>query len=106
MWDTSISLPVSKTETQDAAGFPQEDTGYLNGIPANSLDVTRNDQILANQMGYTADIIIEIDAAAYSGQGFFVDESTGDIYDIRRTFRKNKSSRIQLTGKLRKNGKV
>ena len=106
MWNTSIALPEYKTESQDSAGFAEEETGFITGIPASSADATRNDEILANQMGYTADIVVEIEAAAYNGQGYFVDESDGRIYDIRRTFRKNRANRIQLTGKLREDGKV
>ena len=106
MLTTSIALPVSNSESQDSAGFVQEDRDYQSGIPANVLDATRNDVLLANSSGYTADVIMEIEAAAYSGQGYFIDEATGDVYDIRRTFRKNYSNRIQLTGELREHGKI
>lgn len=106
MWTTSIALPASNDETQDTAGFVQENRNFMTGIPANAIDATRNDVILANQDGYTADIIMEIEAAAYSGQGCFIDESTGRFYNIRRTFRKNRSNRIQLTGELREHGKI
>lgn len=106
MWTTSITLVGHKEETQDSAGFISEESDKITGIPANSLDATRNDGILANESGYTADVIMEIDAAAYHGQSSFMDEATGDWYDIRRTFRKNRSNRIQLTGELREHGKI
>lgn len=106
MWVTSISLPESREETQDPAGFQTETKKYFKGIPANKLDTTRNDELLANQGGYTADIIMEIESVAYSGQGYFIDEATGDIYDIRRTFHPNRSNRIKLTGELREHGKI
>ena len=63
MWTTSIALPVSNIESQDSAGFVQEDRDYQSGIPANVLDATRNDVLLANSSGYTADVIMEIEAA-------------------------------------------
>lgn len=106
MWVTSITMAGSKEEKQDSAGFVSESTEKIIGIPANCLDATRNDEILANESGYTADVIMEIEAAAYNGQSSFMDEATGDWYDIRRTFRKNKSNRIQLTGELREHGKI
>ena len=106
MWVTSITLVGHKEETQDSAGFVSEEDDKITGIPANSLDTTRNDEILANESGYTADVVMEIESAAYHGQSSFMDEATGDWYDIRRTFRKNKSNRIQLTGELREHGKI
>lgn len=106
MWVTSITMIGSKEETQDSAGFVSENSEKITGIPANRLDTARNDEILANEAGYTADVIMEIEAAAYYGQSAFMDEATGNWYDIRRTFRKNKSNRIQLTGELREHGKI
>ena len=106
MWVTSITMIGHKEETQDAAGFVSEDSDKITGIPANRLDTTRSDEMLANESGYTADIVMEIEAAAYNGQSSFMDEATGDWYDIRRTFRRNKSNRIQLTGELREHGKI
>ncbi len=106
MWTTSIALPMKGEHTQDAAGFRTETKEYLEGIPANMLDTTRQDEIIANQMGYTADVIVEIEAAAYNGAGHFIDEATGDEYDIKRTFHGNRSNRIQLTGQRRHHGKT
>ena len=122
MWTTSIALPVSNRSPREAIPLVSVSRAtssgsvrttvrsftrdYQSGIPANVLDATRNDVLLANSSGYTADVIMEIEAAAYSGQGYFIDEATGDVYDIRRTFRKNYSNRIQLTGELREHGKI
>ena len=60
----------------------------------------------AKQNGYTADQIVEIMACNYSGESFLVDESTGDIYDIKRRFQKNKSMKVQLICQMRERGKA
>ena len=49
----------------------------------NFRDSTRDDEVLAKQNGYTADQVVEIMACNYSGESFLVDESTGEIYDIK-----------------------
>ncbi len=105
MWTTSICLIESNTQIQDSAGFVTDETTYIRSIPANVLDCTRSDETLANQMGYRADVIVEIDAAAYNGSGYFVDEADGTEYDIKRTFHKNRTNMIQLTGQRREHGK-
>lgn len=98
MWDRSISLPVRKISGQDSAGFETDVVyEYICGIPASFTDTTRDDEILAAQKGYTADQNVEIMACNYSGASFLVDESDGCIYDIRRTFRKDKSMLLTLT---------
>lgn len=106
MWTTSISLPVVHDDTQDAAGFITQIKDYMERIPASMLDSTRQDEILANQMGYTADVIVEIEVVAYNGAGYFIDEATGDEYDIKRTYRPERSNRIRLTGQRRLHGKT
>jgi hypothetical protein len=92
--------------TENENGFP-EDVSYewLGGIPANFTDTTREDEVLANQLGYSADQNVEIMKCNYSGQSFFVDEATGDEYDIKRSYEKDKSGRIVLTAQLRERGK-
>lgn len=102
----SISLPVSQTVTRDEDGFETYvSTEYLGGVPALFSDLTRNDEMLASQLGYTADQNVETDAANYSGQSFFVDEATGDVWDILRTFRKDKARKVVLTARKRERGK-
>ena len=49
--------------------------------------------------------VVEIMACNYSGESFLVDESTGEIYDIKRRFQKNKSMKVQLTCQMRERGK-
>lgn len=106
MWTTAIVFPDADASAQDAAGFINEKKSYTAEIPACEKDLARQDEILANQEGYTADLIVEIDAAAYNGAGFFVNRRDGYEYDIKRTFRKEKSSRIQLTAKRREHGRI
>lgn len=97
MWNKSIKLPVSKEEKRDSDGFPEIAYKYMEKIPASFTDVTRNDEILAHQMGYTADQTVEIMACNYNGQQFLVDEETEEIYDIKRVYRKDKSMKVILT---------
>ena len=95
MWNGSIAFPRRKYEDQDKDGFPQEESyEWEHGIPASFADVTRNDEVLAAQKGYSADQNIEFD------------ESREVIYDIRRTFRKDKSMVLVLTCERRVHGKV
>lgn len=105
MWNHSISLPLKKQVIEDADGFPTETTyEYMGGIPANFTDTTRDDELLANQLGYSADRNVEIMACNYSGQSFLVDEATGEKYDVKRTFQKNKAGTVNLTVQRREKG--
>lgn len=106
MQNRSISFPVRKREQQDSEGFMTEQWDFMKGIRADFQDATRQDELLANQRGYEATVVVEIMACAYNGASFFVDEATGEIYDIKRTYKPNKSGKIQLTGERRQNGKL
>ena len=107
MWNKSISLPVKKSNKTDKDGFPTDETyEYLSGVPASFTDVTRNDELLAKQQGYIADQNGEIMAGNYNGQSFLVDETTGERYEVRRAYGKNKSMIVQLTCEKRERGKV
>lgn len=104
VWNSSIKLPTGKKTKTDEDGFSTETFTFLEGIPANFKDVTRNDLILANQDGYQADVLIEIMNCNYSGQSWLVDEQTGQEYGIKRTFGKDKSNLMQLTCERRERG--
>ena len=108
MWNKSISLPVKKNDpTINENGIMMEETyEFIGGIPADFRDSTRDDEVLAKQNGYTADQVVEIMACNYSGESFLVDESTGEIYDIKRRYQKNKSMKVQLTCQMRERGKA
>ena len=105
MWNTSISLPETDTITQDTSGFPSHNKTYISEIPATRLDVTRADEQLANQYGYTVSHVYEIDKACYNNAGFLIDEADGEIYDIKRTYSPDKSNNISLTVEKRNRGK-
>lgn len=106
MWTTSISLPAEDNPAQNESGFVTHNKSWEGGIPANMMDATRQEEVLANQRGYNADVVVEIDAEAYNGAGHFMDEATGDEYDIVRRYQKDKSNRIRLTGQRREHGRL
>ena len=107
MWNKSISLPVRKINVvQDDEGFTKASYEFMGGIPANFTDVTRNDETLAYQRGYTADQNVEVIACNYNGQSWLVDEETGNVYDIKRTYRKDKAKVVVLTCERRSRGKL
>lgn len=103
---TSISLPDTDNISQDNDGFVTHEKTYVKGIQARRKDTTRNDELMAHQMGYTVSAIFEIDSACYNRQGYLVDESDSVTYDIKRTHKKEKSQKIELTCEVRQNGKI
>ena len=108
MWNGSIRLPTGEAGGGvNSNGFPIEPVyTFLEGVPANFTDTTRNDEILASQLGYTANQVIEIMACNYLGQSFLVDEATGQYYDIKRTHRMDKKMTILLICQRRERGKM
>ena len=106
MWTTSVSLPRTDEPTQDSSGFVTHVKTLLQGIPASRKDATRDDEMLANQFGYTASCIYEMDKACYNGAGYLIDENTMEIFDIKRTFSGEKSNMISLTCEKRERGKI
>ncbi len=103
---TSISLPSKDEITQDQDGFVTHEKTYIKGIPARRKDTTRSDELMAHQMGYSVSCIFEIDSACYNKQGYLIDESDSTVYDIKRTHKKEKSTKIELTCEVRANGKI
>lgn len=106
MWTGAISLPVKKITEQDENGFQDETWEFMGGIPAGFKDTTRADETLANQCGYSVDVVVEIMACNYNQASFFVDEATGQIYDIRRTHKADRSMKLELAGERREHGKI
>lgn len=104
MWNKSIKLVTAVTTTEDKDGFDTELEEYLEHIPANFTSTTRSDEEMANQIGYTADINIEIAACNYSGEQFLYDEATGEKYEVMRSYQKDKSRHIILTCERRERG--
>lgn len=103
---TSISLPTEDEIVQDHDGFVTHHKKYIKNIPAMRKDTTRNDELMAHQLGYTVSAIFEIDSACYSKQGYLIDESDNITYDIKRTHKKEKSNKIELTCEVRDHGKI
>ncbi len=106
MWNRSIALPRKEVLEQDGEGFQKTRREFIKGIPANFTDVTRNDEILASQKGYTINQNVEIMACNYSGEAYVVDESTGDMLEVKRVFQKDKSNFVILSCERRKNGEI
>ena len=103
---TSISLPNSDEIVQDQDGFVTHTKSYVKNIPARKKGTTRNDELMALQLGYSVSAIFEIDSACYQKQGYLVDESDNTTYDIKRTHKKEKSQKIELICEVRDHGKI
>lgn len=103
---TSISLPDTDKISQDNDGFVTHNKSYIKNIPARRKDTSRNDELMAHQLGYTVSAIFEIDSACYNHQGYLVDESDSTTYDIKRTHKKEKSQKIELVCEVRQSGKI
>lgn len=103
---TSISLPQDDTIIQDQDGFVTHNKTFVKNIPARRKDTSRNDELMAHQLGYSVSAIFEIDSTCYSHQGYLIDESDETIYDIKRTHKKEKSNKIELTCEVRQHGKI
>ncbi|HIY18260.1 MAG TPA: phage head closure protein [Candidatus Blautia avistercoris] len=97
MWNHSISLPAKKKEVQDPDGFKEQTYEFVKNIPASFTDVTRQDEILASQKGYTVNQNVEIAECNYNRESWLVDESDGAVYDIRRVYKKDKSMSLILS---------
>ena len=105
MWNGAIAFSTP-TVTKTPSGIKQTTDVWGRPIRANFKDVTRDDEILAKQFGYTAEQNVEIHKSSYNGQSYFKDVATCDIYDIRRTFRGDGKMTIILTCERRERGKV
>jgi len=97
MWNDSVKIPNGYTETTDSDGFTTSVPIFIGGIPANFKSTTRADETLADQKGYTADIIIEIMACNYEEQDTLIDEKNGRTYEIKRTHSAEGKETINLT---------
>lgn len=109
MWDRSIKLPTGNITVTNDNGFSTDTPTFLTGIKASALDTTRQDQILAQQSGYRADIIVAIMKCNFDQApkaSYFIDESNGKKYYIKRTFHTDKSKMVQLTGEVDERGTV
>lgn len=103
---TSISLPQDDTVSQDQDGFVTHNKTFIKNIPARRKDTSRNDELMAHQLGYSVSAIFEIDSACYNKAGYLIDEADDTTYDIKRTHKKEKSNKIELTCEVREHGKL
>lgn len=106
MWNGSVKFISRENIRQDKDGFCQPDEVWTDSIPASFTDVTRNDELLASQMGYTADQNVEVMACNYNGENRLLDESDHTVYDVKRIYRKDKSMEIILTCERRQHGEI
>ena len=108
MWNRTIKIPVSTQTTQDAEGYPTSVTTYRENIPACFRDAMRSDQILAEQKGYSADVVVLVMARNLEGLppnwSRFIDEFTGDEYELKRPHHEDRSRFVELTGQLVRRG--
>lgn len=105
MWTHAIAFSTP-TVTKSPSGIKHVTDTWGKPIPADFKDATRNDAVAADQLGHTADQLVEIHKSAYDGQSYFKDVATGEIYDISRTFSKDGSMFVQMTCSKRERGKV
>ena len=84
MWNGSVRFLRKGSAGQDKDGFRHTEDIQSDSIPASFTDVTRNDEILASQKGYT----------------------DGTVYDVKRIYRKDKSMAVILTCERRQHGEV
>ena len=106
MWNGSILLIRTILEGQNENGFSQSQRECSCEIPASISDTTRTDEVVGNQCGYSADIVVEIAACNYAGESAFKNVGTGIVYDVKRTYRPQRSMNIILTGEAREHGKI
>ncbi len=106
MWDRSVTLMHQIENGADPDGFAAVEHICMGNVPAEFKDITRNDQILAKQSGYEVNRNIEIMGCNYHGESLLMDEETGELYEIMRTFHPEGSRRIVLTCRSRERGVI
>lgn len=106
MWTSAICFSVQSVVTENEDGGQELWESWGRQIPASFKDSTRDDEVLAHQFGFTADVNIEIMACNYDRQAYLMDAATGDIYDVKRTFKPERSGTIVLTCQRRERGKA
>ena len=98
MWTHSVKLPIKADIAYDEDGFEiATKEQWLEHIPASITDATRSDARTAYEIGYEADINVEMMACNYDGQRYLINEATGEKFYINRTFKPDKSMKITLT---------
>ena len=104
MWTTQIRFGHTMTQ-RDSDGFETSTPVWSDPIRASKTDITRSDQVLAMQGGYHVSANFTIHKANFSGADYFRDDSTGEIYDIVRTYAADRAGMITLTAEKRVRGR-
>lgn len=89
---TSISLPNSDEISQDQDGFVTHNKTFVKNIPARKMDTTRNDELMAHQMGYSVSAIFEISTARVTTSKAILSmkQTTSHMTSSARTRKKNR----------------
>ena len=107
-WNHAISL-ISYRKAKDTEGFEIMQEEVSNPIPANFKSVTRAEEEHSKNLGYNADLMVEIMAIDYNNQETLLDVDTNKKYAIKRVYAIS-SEKLQLTvtdlTKRQNNGKV
>lgn len=106
MWNKAICFPDQSFVEEDEDGIERVVETWTPAVRASFTDLTRDDEILVNQLGYTAKVNIEIHKASYAGQSYLKDAATGDIYDVKRSFQGDHKMNVILTCSKRERGKA
>lgn len=88
---------ITEEYTVDESGFKTKKIIYSEEMPCIIQDSTRQDQTLANQCGYTADMVIKMLTGIYGKQKSLLCVNDGEVYDIKRKFVGKNGTEIQLT---------
>ena len=84
-WNHAISL-ISYKKAKDNDGFYDTEEFKSDPIPANFKSVTRAEEEHSKNLGYNADLMIEIMAVDYDDQETLIDADTNKRYAIKRSY--------------------
>ena len=94
-WKDSVFL-LSYIKKKDKDGISIEEEIKSQEIPANFINVTRQEEQHSKIMGYTASLVVEIMLCNYDNQEYLIDPSADKKYLIKRSYSVS-SEVIQLT---------
>lgn len=100
-WTDTVKL-ITILKEKDSAGFKANKKEEGLEIIVNFIGVTRKEEEHANQLGYTADLSLEIMTANYENQELLKDVITGKEYRIKRVYPKSSEILILTCSDLSK----
>lgn len=106
MWTSAICFSSGTVTEENEDGIETVTESWGNPIRANFKDLTRDDMIMAQQLGFTAEVNVEIHKGSYGGQSYFKDVKTGNVYDVKRSFIGDHKMNVVLTSIKRERGKA